>query len=102
MWWPSATTTANMADIGDVRRADQAGVAGYWRVAEWPRLMSMAIPSIDSPLLGGTSAQLTVHVAADIPGRRRWSSEQAASEIGGHHGVRLLRLAALLGCGPFR
>ena len=30
---------------------------GRWR--KWPRLMSMAIPRIDSPLLGGTSAQLT-------------------------------------------
>jgi len=70
------------ADVGDVRHADQAGVAGYWRVAKWPRLMSMAIPRIDSPCFGGTSAQLTGargcgHFTADGGG----PPEPAASEM---------------------
>ena len=42
-----------------------------WR--KWPRLMSMAIPRIDSPLLGGQAPNSPVRVAADIHSRRRWS-----------------------------
>jgi hypothetical protein len=64
---------------------------------KWPRLMSVAIPRIGSALLGGTGAQLTGRVAADIHGGRRWLRRRGTAWPGAGCRRRVLRLELQLG-----